>query len=163
MEIIDWRQDVVNVPKITLIKDYNDCFDKGGYSFLGILSNKEKIEFIKHLDSTLVDHCYKTRSIKTTDWVRILRILESCGLENDYYIYRRAYWGECAGRTKNDPSYKVASVVLMRIVFAAAATTPKKRVNVLIENNRVSRIQHFSQCPWSNRNYILDETEADLS
>ena len=117
--VVTGREDLVDVTKNQLITDYNSCIgnDASGYCFLRVLSGKEKSRFIDKMESGLVDYCYRTRAIKTIDW---MRILDNIVLETEYYVYRKSYWGENAGRSVVSPQ-KTSTMALVRVISGARA------------------------------------------
>eukprot|EP00981_Chlorochromonas_danica_P000525 scaffold106_cov177-Ochromonas_danica.AAC.9 len=133
------------------------------------------------MDDELVLYCYKTRSIRTSDW---LRILESIPLETEYYIYRRSYWGENAGRDSISPR-KTSTMTLVCVVSGVreicyneaedntddmvssliggvSQLALKTRVNLLLENNHVKIINKVKPSSCSNDAYQLDDTENEI-
>ena len=186
-EVVTGREDLVDVTKNQLITDYNSCIgnDASGYCFLRVLSGKEKSRFIDKMESGLVDYCYRTRAIKTRDW---MRILENIVLETEYYVYRKSYWGENAGRSVVSPQ-KTSTMALVSVISGARAKvsedetdgrneedeytglikgisrlrlTANKRVNLLIEDNHVAIINKVKPACWSNDSYVLDDTEDEI-
>lgn len=163
-----------------LVLDYNICLhEKEGYSFLLVLSYNDRFSFIRKMSlyPDLINHCYRTRSILTEDWFKILM---SIPLEYDYYIYRRSYWGENSG-SMNVSSSKTDLFVLHTIIKGSTPSekidnregdseidhlikkspSQKTRKNLLIEENRVRTISENIRSPsWCNDRYVLDETET---
>eukprot|EP01036_Dinobryon_divergens_P025218 gene25218-33744_t len=183
-EVVAGREDVVDVTKNQLISDYNSCIgnEASGYCFLRVLSMQEKIRFIEKMESDLVDYCYRTRAIKTMDWMRILKNIV---LETEYYVYRKSYWGENAGIAVVSP-HKTSTMVRVCQISGARAKvseddidekneedglikgisrlrlTANMRVNLLIENNHVAIIDKVNPAYWSNDSYVLDDTEDEI-
>lgn len=88
-----------------IVEDYNAQTQEEQtprYSFLKVLSARDRVLFLRSLadDPALVRDCYLRKSIRTRVWIDILNRLP---LELDYYIYRRAYWGEGSGNTRPSP------------------------------------------------------------
>lgn len=118
-EVIAGRESQSGVAKNQLISDYHECIKnlESGYCFLRVLKGNEIRRFIDTMEGGLVDDCYRTRAIKTTDWMRILRSIE---LECEYYVYRKSYWGENAGRTVVSPK-KTSTMTLVSVISGARA------------------------------------------
>jgi hypothetical protein len=152
--------------KFQLIADYNNCISRGidsySYSFLRVLSSMEKKRFINKMDSDMIMYFYKMRSIKTMDW---FKILDNILLESEYYIYRKSYWCENAGRTEVS-KFKSSTITLIRIILGEKNdNTPKikkMRINLLIEDNYVKIINKIKPASWTNHKYLLDSTEDEI-
>lgn len=157
---------------------------------LRVLNVKDRARFIELMPDDWVDHCNRTRSIRTEDWLAILR---KCQLETTYSIYRKAYWGECAGIEKIVPEKSPSKVVLITTINAKQLPesidshhphssflnplrqlftgswdsispfgTGAKRICLLIENNQVSVLDRVSTAGWWNRAYTLNNSEDEL-
>ena len=181
-EVVAGREDIKNVTKNQLIRDYNSCIgnESSGYCFLRVLSAKEKRRFIDKMEPDLVDYCYRKRAIKTLDWIRLLKNIE---LETEYHVYRKSYWGENAGREVISP-YKTATMTLVCMIsgvraeeetnkedeyiglikefsyfryfcfgFSRIRVTANRRLNLLIADNHVAIINKVKPAIWSNRSY----------
>lgn len=186
-EVVAGREDVVDVTKNQLISDYNRCIgnEASGYCFLRVLSKNEKIRFIDKMESDLVVYCYRTRAIKTMDWMRILKNIV---LETEYYVYRKSYWGESAGIAVVS-AHKTSTMVRVCVISGARAkvseddidenneedeytglikgvsrlkVTANMRVNLLIEDNHVAIIDKVNPASWSNDSYVLGDTEDEI-
>lgn len=159
--IVPGREELVEVDRSELVSDYNQCgsCQTNGYGFLRVLSAKEKKRFIERMEPDTLLFCYKTRSIKTLDWIRILK---NISLETEYHIYRKSYWGENGGSIKVS-TFKTPSMVLVCVISGVKYNNPynvkKIRLNLLLENNRITIIEKINPAFWKNDKYQLDSTE----
>lgn len=142
-----------------LINDYNDDKNNTNYSFLRVLSKKEKTSFIHYIQQQpdLLKQCCQTRTIKTYDWIDVL---EHLPLETEYHLYRKAYWGENAGKQAVSPvkTDTMALVCIITGVYQQQDHHPI-RLSLLLENNQVSILRNVVPASWSNDRYVLDSTE----
>jgi hypothetical protein len=154
----------VKITKSQLISDYNECMtcQTNGYSFIRVLSAKEKQRFIDRMEDNMLLYCYKNRSIKTFNWIQIL---ENILLETEYHIYRKSYWGENGG-SKKATTLKTNTMTLVYIITGIKDNNlhkvKKTRVNLLLENNHLKIIDKINPSSWSNDKYLLDNTEDEI-
>ena len=173
--VVIGRENIRNVTKIQFISDYNMCRNNNiivGYSFLRVLTLGEKRRFIDKLEACgILVNCYRTRTIKTKDWIHIL---ENIKLETDYYVYRLSYWGENCGKNEGRNSrWKSRTMVLVRIILGERSEQNaeccgfqrkerKQRINLLIKDNHIDIIDKVIPSIWSNNLYELDNTEDEI-
>lgn len=149
--------------KSEFIKKYNESVANKNdeYTFLRVLSYKEKQRFVGAMSSNVALNCLESGSIKTLDWVRILSNIE---LETEYYVYRLAYWNECGGSSKIT-SFKSNNMALVCIISGLKnemSDLKKPRLLLLIKNNKIQIVDKIKPSYWSNSYYELDETENVL-
>ena len=120
------------------------------FCFLKCLKASDRDAFINkyitiiNADATTQLKYYENGVIKVSTWLEIMRGIE---LQNNYCVYRDAYWGENTG-SKNVSSVKVS----YKSMLAEFGSEHICTVDLLIANRHISRIHWFRRSSFSNVN-----------
>lgn len=168
--VLSGRENVRDVTIYDLLQDINES--RHGYCFLRVLHADDRPAFLALVDEKDYVDIFQRRAIKLSIW---LAIMKSMKVRANYFIYRRAYWGENKGSTVISPCLTNYVVPLWHfdrrkeidrevsgfeylIKMFQSLTVEEPVTRILLDNNHMETFEFSSQfrlSSWYNLHYVL--------